>query len=132
MGIESDGSVKGCPSLPSGPYVGGNVRKQRIMDIWEQSPQLRFARDRGMEELWGFCAGCYYAPVCKGGCSWTSHTLLGRRGNMPWCYHRAEQLAAQGKRERLELREAAPGTPFDFGLFQLIEEPIPVVIKATP
>lgn len=124
MGIESDGSVKGCPSLPSGPYVGGNVRQQRIMEIWEQAPQLRFARERGLEELWGFCAGCYYAPVCKGGCSWTSHTLLGRRGNMPWCYHRAEQLAAQGKRERLELREAAPGTPFDFGRFQLIEEEI--------
>ena len=127
LGIESDGSVKGCPSLPSGPYVGGNVRTQRIMDIWEQSPQLRFARDRGTEELWGFCAGCYYAPVCKGGCSWTSHTLLGRRGNMPWCYHRAEQLAAQGIRERLEPVQQAPGTPFDFGQFRLVEEEIPAV-----
>ena len=26
IGIESDGEVKGCPSLPTAPYVGGNVR----------------------------------------------------------------------------------------------------------
>jgi hypothetical protein len=29
----------------------------------------------------------------------------------------------QGVRERLELVEAAPGQPFDHGLFQVIEEP---------
>lgn len=125
MGIESNGDVKGCPSLPSAPYVGGNVREASLAALWETSETIGFARDRGADELWGFCATCYYADVCKGGCSWTSHTLLGRRGNMPWCHHRAETLRDQGRRERLQRVRPAPGDPFDFGLFELIEEPWP-------
>jgi len=125
LGIEADGSVKGCPSLPSAPYVGGNLRDRPLREIWEETAPLRFARDRGTDELWGFCAGCYYAAECRGGCSWTAHTLLGRRGNMPYCHHRALELERRGLRERLERVEAAPGEPFDFGLFALIEEPLP-------
>lgn len=123
LGIESNGDIKGCPSLPSAPYVGGNIRDRSLADVWEHAAELRFARDRGTEELWGRCAECYYAPLCKGGCSWTSHTLLGRRGNMPYCFHRAETLAKEGVRERIEKVEAAPGQPFDFGRYRLVEEP---------
>lgn len=122
LGIESNGDVKGCPSLPSAPYVGGNLREQPLAAIWE-SKRLSFARDRGTSELWGHCAGCYYAEVCQGGCSWTSHTLLGRRGNMPYCYHRADVLRQRGLRERVVQVEAAPGRPFDAGRFEILEEP---------
>ena len=87
--------------------------------------EIKFARDRDRSELWGHCATCYYAEHCKGGCSWTSHTLLGKRGNMPYCFHRAETLASKGLRERIERVQAAPGQPFDFGRYRLIEEPIP-------
>jgi len=124
LGIESNGDVKGCPSLPSAPYVGGNLRDSPLAAIWE-SRELAFARDRGTDELWGYCKGCYYAEECKGGCSWTSHTLLGKRGNMPYCHHRASELARVGKRERLEPVEAAPGLPFDFGRFELLTEDLP-------
>jgi radical SAM protein with 4Fe4S-binding SPASM domain len=123
LGIESNGDVKGCPSLPSAPYVGGNLRRSSLREIWERSAELAFARDRGVEELWGYCKGCYYAETCKGGCSWTSHTLLGRRGNMPYCHHRALELQQVGRRERLVKVQAAPGEPFDFGRFELVEEP---------
>lgn len=125
LGIESNGDVKGCPSLPSAPYVGGNLRDRPLAEIWAESERLAFTRERGTEELWGFCKGCYYADICKGGCSWTSHTLLGRRGNMPYCHHRALELAAQGRRERIVRAEAAPGEPFDFGRFELVEEAVP-------
>lgn len=123
LGIEANGDVKGCPSLPSGPYVGANLREFTLREIWEDTAELRFARERGTEELWGFCKTCYYADICKGGCSWTSHTLLGKRGNMPYCHHRASELAARGIRERLVKVEAAPGDPFDFGRFEIREEP---------
>lgn len=122
LGIESDGTVKGCPSLPTAPYVGGNVRELRLAELWEQSPELRFTRDRDTSELWGFCAGCMYAERCMGGCSFTAHTTLGRRGNNPFCYHRAATLRRQGRRERLVLAEAAPGRPYDFGRFEIVEE----------
>ena len=127
MGIESDGTIKGCPSLPTAPYVGGNVRTLSLEEIWraegEQGPAMTFTRDRTREELWGFCAGCYYADVCRAGCSFTAHSTLGRRGNNPFCYHRATKLRAQGIREVLEHAVRAPGDPYDFGRFTLREEP---------
>lgn len=125
LGIESNGDVKGCPSLPSGPYVGANVREHSLEEIWNQNSQVGFTRGRGVEELWGRCEGCYYAEICRGGCSWTAHTALGRRGNMPWCHHRALELQRAGRRERLVLKTAASGRPFDFGLFELVEEDWP-------
>jgi len=122
LGIESNGDLKGCPSLPSAPYVGGNLREHSLEHLWSQTAELRFSRDRTLDELWGFCRDCYYAETCRGGCSWTAHTLLGRRGNMPLCYHRAETLRERGIRERLVRAEQAPGDPFDFGRFEVVEE----------
>jgi radical SAM protein with 4Fe4S-binding SPASM domain len=122
MGIESDGTIKGCPSLPTAPYVGGNVRTLGLAEIWESGEAMKFTRDRTRDELWGFCAGCYYADVCRAGCSFTSHSTLGRRGNNPFCYHRASKLRARGVREVLEHAVRAPGDPYDFGGFVLREE----------
>lgn len=84
IGIESDGTVKACPSLPTGPYAGGNVRELSLAAIWESSEVIRFSRDRETEELWGFCKSCYYADTCRAGCSWTAHVTLGKRGNNPF------------------------------------------------
>jgi len=120
LGVESNGDVKGCPSLPSAPYVGGNVRNHPLAELW-QDKLIGFTRDRDRSELWGRCASCYYADECLAGCSWTAHTLLGRRGNLPYCYHRAEQLQREGLREELLRVEAPPGQAFDFGRFELVE-----------
>ena len=125
MGIESDGTIKGCPSLPTGPYDGGNVRELSLEQIWEHSDVIAFTRDRTLDELWGFCKGCYYAEVCRAGCSFTSHTTLGRRGNMPFCYYRASQYRRQGLRERLVQKVRAAGDPYDFGRFEVELEPWP-------
>lgn len=125
MGIESDGTVKGCPTLPTGPYQGGNVRTMKLEELWETSENIRFARDRSLDELWGFCKTCYYADVCRAGCSWMVHTTLGKRGNNPFCYHRVKELQKRGIRERLEHKAPAPNQPYDFGLFELVEEPWP-------
>jgi radical SAM protein with 4Fe4S-binding SPASM domain len=125
LGIESNGSVKGCPSLPSAAYVGGNVRDDKLADIWERSDALRFTRSSRTPELWGHCSGCYYADDCQGGCSWTSHSLFGKRGNNPFCHHRALELLRQGRRERVVRVEAAAGTPFDHGRFEVREESWP-------
>jgi radical SAM protein with 4Fe4S-binding SPASM domain len=122
IGIESDGRVKACPSLPTHPYTGGNLREIPLEQLWE-TPELRFARDRTPDELWGFCKGCYYADVCMAGCSWTSHVTLGKRGNMPWCYHRASTLKKQGLRERIRRVVEAEGIPYDYGKFELVVEP---------
>ncbi len=123
VGIESNGNVKGCPSLPSAPYVGGNVRDLSFDEIWAHSSVVRFSRDRELDELWGFCKTCYYAEACRAGCSWTAHCTLGRRGNNPFCYHRVTQLRREGLRERLVAKERAPGEPYDYGRLALELEP---------
>jgi radical SAM protein with 4Fe4S-binding SPASM domain len=125
LGIEANGAVKGCPSLPSASYVGGNLRDQGLRDIWERAEPLRFTRDPRIAELWGYCRTCYYADDCLGGCSWTAHSLFGKRGNNPFCHHRALDLLRKGTRERVVRVEAAGGAPFDHGRFEVFEEQWP-------
>jgi radical SAM protein with 4Fe4S-binding SPASM domain len=126
IGIESSGSVKACPSLPSDAYVGGNVRDDALRDIWERAEPLRFTRNDRRGELWGHCGGCYYADDCLGGCSWTAHSLFGRRGNNPFCHHRALELLRDGRRERLVRVAPAGGAPFDHARFEIVEEDWPL------
>lgn len=118
LGIESDGAVKGCPSLQTKSYVRGNVRERALPDIW---PEL--ASGARPEQLWGFCAECDFAEPCLGGCTFTAHAFFGRPGNNPYCHYRARVMRQRGVRERLVRTEAAPGTPFDHALFDLVVEP---------
>lgn len=132
LGIESDGTIKGCPSLPSDGWVGGNVREESLAAIWERSPRLRYIRDRSVDDLWGFCRTCYYAEECRAGCTWTGFSLFGRAGNNPYCHHRALELARQGLRERVERVEAPPQQPFDIGRFEIILEELPFTRGVSP
>jgi radical SAM protein with 4Fe4S-binding SPASM domain len=122
LGIESNGDIKGCPSLPTESWVGGNIRKEKLRDVWQRSKALRHMRDRTDEERWGYCAACYYGEVCRGGCTWMSTALFGRPGNNPYCHHRALEVARAGKRERVVKTGEAPGLPFDRAAFAIVVE----------
>lgn len=121
IGIESDGTVKGCPSLATVGYAGGNVRELTIEEIWNRSRHDGSLRPE-TERMWGFCGSCYYRDVCRGGCTWTSHSLLGKAGNNPYCHHRVLTLAERGRRERVVKVEDAPDASFATGRFALVEE----------
>lgn len=124
MGIEANGDIKGCPSLPTHSWVGGNIRDHKLVDIWEKSTQLRHTRDRTTDEMWGFCRTCYYAQECRAGCTWMTTSLLGRPGNNPYCHHRALEHEARGLRERVVQVTQPWGEPFDYGRWEIIVEPI--------
>jgi nif11-class peptide radical SAM maturase 3 len=128
LGIEADGAIKGCPSLPTSAYTGGNVRDHSLRTIIEEAEELRFNLEagtpKGTEHLWGFCKTCEFAELCRGGCSWTAHVFFDKRGNNPYCHHRALTQAKQGIRERVVLKRHAHGNPFDNGEFSLVEEAI--------
>jgi radical SAM protein with 4Fe4S-binding SPASM domain len=131
IGLEADGTVKGCPSLATERYSAGSVRDTSIAELWAGHPALRFNRERGTDDLWGFCRSCYYAEICRGGCTWTADSLLGRRGNNPFCHYRVLKLAERGIRERIVKVEDAPPQPFATGRFALVEEPIPASAAAS-
>ena len=125
IGIEADGTLKGCPSLHTSAWGGGNVLHSSVRNVWERALPLRYTRDRGVDALWGYCRSCYYGADCLGGCTWTAHSFFGKPGNNPYCHHRALEHARRGLRERVERVHAAPGTPFDHALFEIVTEPLP-------
>lgn len=127
LGIEADGKIKGCPSLPSDSYVGGNIRDASLQEILK-TKELTFNLEvggttAGTKPLWGFCKGCEFADLCRGGCTWTAHVFFDKPGNNPHCHHRALTMQENGRRERVALKEKAEGVPFDNGVYELIEEP---------
>jgi Y-X(10)_GDL-associated radical SAM protein len=123
LALESDGTVKGCPSLPTAAYAAGNARDLSLESIWRASlSPTGFMQKRSVAELWGFCRSCYYADVCLGGCTWMAHSLLGRPGNNPYCHYRALELAKRGLRERIVKTHSAPSLPFATGAFKLVVE----------
>lgn len=128
LGIEADGAIKGCPSLPTAAYTGGNIRDRSLRSIIEETEELRFnlgaGTAKGTDHLWGFCKTCEFAELCRGGCSWTAHVFFDKRGNNPYCHHRALTQEKSGIKERVFLKHRAEGNPFDNGEFSLIEEPI--------
>ncbi|MUG97849.1 nif11-class peptide radical SAM maturase 3 [Scytonema sp. UIC 10036] len=128
LGLEADGAIKGCPSLPTAAYTGGNIRERSLREIIEQTEELRFnlhaGSPEGTKHLWGFCKTCKFAELCRGGCSWTAHVFFDRRGNNPYCHHRALEQAKRGIRERVYPKRQAQGLPFDNGEFEIVEEPV--------
>ncbi|MDB5100511.1 MAG: nif11-class peptide radical maturase 3 [Cyanobacteria bacterium RYN_339] len=137
LGIEADGKIKGCPSLPSKPYTGANIRDLSLIEIMANTEPLQFNliprfTEESTAHMWGFCGTCRYKQLCRGGCSWTAHVFFDKRGNNPYCHFRALELAAQGLRERVYIVQAAPGTPFDNGLFAAAIEPLDAPLPATP
>jgi len=60
--ISPEGNVQPCVFLP---LVVGNLKTERIEDIWFNSPVFKDLRDRG--KLKGRCGKCEYKFVC-GGC----------------------------------------------------------------
>ncbi len=126
LGIEANGAIKGCPSLPTSTYVGGNIREKPLREILstaELAMNSHQGTPEGTSHLWGFCRECEYAELCRGGCTWTAHVFFGQRGNNPYCHHRALMREKTGLRERLILETRAPGEPFDHGKFAIKEEP---------
>jgi len=124
IGVEADGKIKGCPSLPSDRYTGGNFRTDALAEVVAGAEPLTHIGARTRDDLWGFCGTCYYADICKAGCTWTSQVLMGRPGNNPYCIHRQLAHERDSKREVLVKVDAAPGQPFDHGRFETRLEPL--------
>jgi radical SAM protein with 4Fe4S-binding SPASM domain len=94
VGIESNGNVKGCLSLPSeqhhsSEFVEGNLRHQTLSEIWSRPDAFSFNRNYDVSKLEGFCATCRLRDICRGGCSWSAYTRSGSRYNNPLCFYRA-------------------------------------------
>jgi radical SAM protein with 4Fe4S-binding SPASM domain len=84
LGIQSDGSIKGCLSLPDS-FVEGNIRQRRLAEIWEDPSAFSFTRMCSTTDLKGSCANCRFGRTCKGGCTTVSSSVTGAPHNDPYC-----------------------------------------------
>ena len=122
IGIESDGTLKNCPSLGGPANSAGSWRENGFASLWNGAPEMTYIRRRTIDDLWGYCRECYYAETCMSGCTAANEPALGRPGNNPFCHHRAIEMDRMDMRERIEPVAAAQGIPFDNGLFRIIRE----------
>lgn len=90
MGIQSDGSVQGCLSLPD-RFIEGNIRERSIIDIWNDPNSFSYNRDFTKEDLNAECKNCRFGKRCKGGCLTVSTSLTRENHSDPYCLHLIEQ-----------------------------------------
>jgi radical SAM protein with 4Fe4S-binding SPASM domain len=111
IGIESNGNVKGCLSLPSAmdgidAFVEGNLRSQSLREIWSREGAFAYNRQFVPEQLGGFCRTCEYGEICRGGCTWTCYAERGFVRDNPYCYWRQLNEQQPGAaRRRLDVIE---------------------------
>ena len=95
IGLEADGTIKGCPSLATDTYGGGNVRDTAVAELWNTSEALHFGRLRDISALWGHCA-LATTPMYVGGGAPGLPILIRKPGNNPYCHYRALKLEKRG------------------------------------
>jgi len=88
-GIESNGNVKGCLSMPP-QFVEGNIRERSFTEIWNDPNGFAYNRKFTKDTATGACHDCRYLPMCRGGCATTSVSQTGRRADNPFCMYQIE------------------------------------------
>jgi radical SAM protein with 4Fe4S-binding SPASM domain len=82
FGIRPNGDVTPCPYLP---VFGGNLARQPLRDIWNDSEP--FVRIRQRKALGGRCGACELNPLC-GGCRARAYGTTGDyMAEDPLCTH---------------------------------------------
>jgi radical SAM protein with 4Fe4S-binding SPASM domain len=90
IGIQSDGGVKGCLSLPNN-FVEENIRKRGLIDIWNDNIFTSYNRHFKKENLKNKCKECKYGESCKGGCNTMSIALTNEMHCNPYCLYMLEK-----------------------------------------
>jgi len=95
IGVESDGSIKGCLSMQDTEdrsYIEGNIREKSLREIWENPDGFAYNRRFKPSDLGGICADCTYGNICRGGCSEKAKSYTGQLHNSPFCLYHTEQM----------------------------------------
>jgi radical SAM protein with 4Fe4S-binding SPASM domain len=90
LGIQSDGSIKGCLAL-SDEFVEGNIHDKSVIDIWNSPSSFRYSRAFNKKDIGENCRDCKYKMDCKGGCTTRSTSFTGISHNDPYCFYRIER-----------------------------------------
>lgn len=77
FGVLHNGDILGCTSIRDRRYVEGNVKKTRLIDIWNNPNAFAWRRKITKGDLSDDCSICNYGSRCLGGCPNTRITMKG-------------------------------------------------------
>jgi radical SAM protein with 4Fe4S-binding SPASM domain len=89
IGIQSDGGIKGCLSLPD-VYVEGNIRDTPLPALWNDSNSFFYNRHFTPNDLRHSCKSCRHGKICRGGCAAMSAALTNGPHADLFCLYRLE------------------------------------------
>ncbi len=115
IGIESDGTIKGCLSLQGGRdeqtgedfFAEDNIRRRTLREIWFDPHAFAFNRQQTVDDLTGYCARCRHASQCRGGAKCVASAFTGAVSEDPYCYWRMSQLTSRRGRALAAVRQRA-------------------------
>jgi radical SAM protein with 4Fe4S-binding SPASM domain len=90
LGIQSNGGIKGCLSLPD-DFIEGNINEVNISDVWNNADAFNYNRNFRKDKLKNYCNECKYGYSCRGGCISSSISLAGKTHCNPYCLYRIEK-----------------------------------------
>ncbi|MDD5217595.1 MAG: radical SAM protein, partial [Candidatus Omnitrophica bacterium] len=88
LGVTSNGGITGCLSLQEPQFIEGNIRKERLTDIWYDPNRFSYNRSFKEEYLEGYCRECPHRMKCRGGCKNTSFAYSRTPYNNYYCCFR--------------------------------------------
>lgn len=91
VGIESNGNIKGCLSLPGELFIEGNIRNRSLVDIWNDPNSFSYNRRFNRDLLTGYCSECTYGSICRGGCRERAYGFTKEVCENPLCLYKIEQ-----------------------------------------
>ena len=110
IGIEADGTIKGCPSLATATWGGGNVRDARARrHLGARRAAALQSRTARVDESVGLLRELLLRRRLQGRLHVDVGGAARQARQQPDCHHRALELQRVGKRERLVQIERAPG-----------------------
>ncbi|MCK4995812.1 MAG: radical SAM protein [Thermoplasmatales archaeon] len=90
IGIQSNGEVKGCLSLPP-EFIEGNIRENTISEIWQKPGFCSYNRDFKKFDLNNDCVNCRFGEKCRGGCIGVSVGITGKSNGDTYCFKLIEE-----------------------------------------
>lgn len=91
LGLEADGHVKGCLSLPESQRED-NIRNRSLKEIWEDRNLFKLNRYFDPDRMGPHCRDCDKKLDCRGGCKVTAISTTDDPFDNPYCLYRVEKM----------------------------------------
>ncbi len=75
--VKADGSIYPCPDTAIARFCLGNIRNEKLKDIWEKSPILSKLRLLSVDSMNSKCALCDVRYFCGGSCRGENYQVTG-------------------------------------------------------